>query len=134
TDTDVTITGTATTGTVTVLGSGATYTVNVVVTGDGTVIANVPAGGATDAAGNTNKVSTSTDDTITYDATRPDVTIDQATGQADPTNTSPVSFDVVFTEPVTGFTDTDVTITGTATTGTVTVLGSGATYTVNVVV
>ena len=38
-------------------------------TGDGTVIANVPAGGATDAAGNTNTASTSTDNTVTYDAT-----------------------------------------------------------------
>ena len=101
-------------------------------TGDGTVIATVPAGGATDAAGNTNTASTTTDNTVTYDATAPDVTINQAAGQADPTNASPISFTVVFSEPVTGFTDTDVTLTGTATTGTVTVLGSGATYNVAV--
>ena len=42
------------------------------------------------------------------------MTIDQAAGQADPTNTSPVNFTVVFSEPVTGFTDTDVTLSGTA--------------------
>ena len=72
TDADVTLTGTAgATGTVTVLGSGTTYNVAVSgMTGDGTVIATVPAGGATDAAGNTNTASTSTDNTVTYDATR----------------------------------------------------------------
>ncbi len=39
-------------------------------TGDGTVIATVPAAGATDAAGNTNTASTSTDNTVTYDGSR----------------------------------------------------------------
>jgi hypothetical protein len=132
---DVTITGTAPgvkTGTVT--GSGATYTVEVTgMTGSGTVIANIPAGVAQDAAGNTNAASTSTDNTVTYDVTAPTVTINQAAGQADPTNASPINFTVVFSEPVTGFQTGDVTITGTAPgvkTGTVT--GSGATYTVEV--
>lgn len=40
--------------------------------------------------------------------------INQATGQSDPTNTSPVNFTVNFSEPVTGFDDADdVSITGT---------------------
>ena len=34
----------------------------------------------------------------------PTVTINQAAGQADPTNASPINFTVVFSEPVTGFT------------------------------
>ena len=83
-------------------------------TGDGTVIANVPAGGATDAAGNTQHGLHHDRQHVTYDATRPDVTINQAAGQADPTNASPINFTVVFSEPVTGFTDADVTLTGTA--------------------
>ena len=39
--------------------------------GSGTVIAAVPAGAATDAAGNGNTASTSTDATVTYDITAP---------------------------------------------------------------
>ena len=42
------------------------------------------------------------------------MTINQAAGQADPTNASPINFTVVFSEPVTGFTDGDVTLSGTA--------------------
>src|SRR5439155_10471963 len=72
--TDVTTSGTATFGTktVTITGSGTTY--NVAIGGmnaSGTVIAAVPAGAATDAAGNGNTASTSTDATVTYDITAP---------------------------------------------------------------
>jgi hypothetical protein len=35
-------------------------------TGNGTVIASIPAGVAVDAAGNGNSISTSTDNTVTY--------------------------------------------------------------------
>ena len=70
---------------------------------DGTVTADVAAGVASDAAGNLNFASSSTDNTVTYDHTPPTVTINQAAGQADPTNASPVNFTVVFSEPVTYF-------------------------------
>ena len=136
---DVTIAGTAgaTTATVTPVGSdGTTY--NVAVTGmthDGTVIVSLAAGVADDPAGNPNVASTSTDNSVTYDNTAPTVTIDQAAGQADPTIAATVNFAVVFSEPVIGFTASDVTISGTAgaTTATVTPVGSdGATYNVAV--
>jgi len=131
---DVTLSGTAGATTATVTGSGTTY--NVAVTGmtsDGTVIASVPAGGASDAAGNLNNASTSTDNTVTRDATAPTATIDQASGQADPTNASPINFTVVFSESVTGFTGADVSFAGTAGgTKTATVTGSGTTYNVAV--
>ena len=52
-----------------------------------------------DAAGNANTASTSTDNTVTFDATAPTVTINQAAGQADPTNSSPINFTAVFSEP-----------------------------------
>ena len=45
---------------------------------------------------------------------RPTVTINQAAGQADPTNASPINFTVVFSEPVTDFATGDVTLGGTA--------------------
>jgi Ca2+-binding RTX toxin-like protein len=101
-------------------------------TGSGTVIASLPAGVATDAAGNTNTASTSTDNTVTFDTTAPSVTVAPAPGQPDPTNTGPILFRVVFSEPVTGFTDTDVALSGTAGATTAVVTGSGTTYQVEV--
>lgn len=70
--------------------------------------------------------------TWTIDAIAPSVTINQAAGQVDPTSNSPINFEVVFNEPVTGFTDTDVTLSGTAGATTAAVTGSGATYNVAV--
>jgi len=127
TDADVSVGGTATTGAVTVTevapNDDTTFEVSIVVTADGTVQPTIPAGGVEDPAGNTNNASTSTDNSVTYDITRPDVTIDQKVGQADPTNTSPVLFTVVFNEPVdeTSFTSGDISFSGTATTGAVTI-------------
>ena len=99
-----------------VTGSGTTY--NVAVTGmttAGTVVATVAAGVATDAAGNLNVVSTSADNTVSWDPSAgPAVTINQATGQVDPTSTSPINFTVTFGAPVTGFDATDVTLVSTA--------------------
>jgi uncharacterized repeat protein (TIGR02543 family) len=113
---DVTLTGTAGATTATVTGDGTTYNVAVSgMTGSGTVNVTIAADVATDAAGNPNEASTSTDNTVTYDINAPTVTIHQAAGQADPTNISPVSFTVVFSEPVTGFNaPADVTLSGTA--------------------
>ncbi len=86
TGSDVVITGTAGgTKTVTLTGSGANY--NAAVSGmttAGTVIANIPAGVATSGAIG-NLASTSTDNTVTWSPGSPTVTINQATGQADPT-------------------------------------------------
>ncbi|MEI7743007.1 MAG: DUF6531 domain-containing protein, partial [Chloroflexota bacterium] len=57
---------------------------------------------------------TGTGQTVTYDATAPSATINQATGQADPSNASPVNFTLSFSEPITGLTGSDITIGGTA--------------------
>jgi len=96
----------------TVTGGPATYNVAVSgMTGDGTIIASIAAGIAQDAAGNTNIVSISSDNSVSYDTVAPGVTINQATGQVDPTNAGPIHFTVVFTEPITGFTSGDVTLT-----------------------
>lgn len=50
------------------------------------------------------------------DALAPDVTINQAAAQVDPTNASPILFTAVFSEPInlSTFTNTDVTLSGTA--------------------
>jgi hypothetical protein len=66
--------------------------------------------------------------------TAPTVTVNQGASQADPTNASPIVFDVVFSEAVTGFTGSDVSFTGSTASGVLSasVSGSGTTYTVSV--
>ncbi len=137
TGTDVSFTGSTAGGTLVaaVTGSGTTY--NVAVSGmntTGLVVASVPAGVASSASGALNLASTSTDNSVTYNAPPLTVTIDQAAGQADPTSTSPINFTVVFSEAVTGFTGTDISFTGSTVSGTLAaaVTGSGATYNVAV--
>src|SRR5439155_13781468 len=90
TGSDDTISGTAGgTKTVTVSGGPSTYTVAVSgMTTSGTVIATIPAGMASDAAGNGNTASTSTDNSVTFnaaDTTSPTVSITA------PANGAPVS-------------------------------------------
>lgn len=81
---------------------------------------------ARDVAGNVDATPASY--TWLVDVTRPTVTIDQKAGQADPTGDSPVSFTVVFSEPVTGFDSTDVSLSGAAGATTVVITGTGPTY------
>ena len=130
---DVSLSGTAGATSATVTGSGTTYNVAVSgMTSSGTVVATIPAGAATDAVSNASVASTSTDNTVTFDIAAPTVTINQAGGQEDPTNQSPINFTVVFSEAVTNFATGDVTIGGTAGATTATVTGSGTTYDVAV--
>ncbi|PKO12725.1 MAG: hypothetical protein CVU39_22420 [Chloroflexi bacterium HGW-Chloroflexi-10] len=132
---DVSLSGTAGAATAVVTGSGTTYNVAVSgMTADGTVIASVPSGGAQDAAGNTNVVSTSSDNSVLYDIAAPSVSINQAVGQPDPTNASPINFTVIFSEAVTGFLSGDVDLSGSTAPGTLigTITGGPATYNVAV--
>src|SRR2546426_907384 len=102
-------------------------------TTSGTVVATIAAGVATDAAGNGNTASTSTDNTVTFnapDTTPPSVTINQAATQADPTSSAPINFTVVFSRAASGVSGNDVTVAGTVDGAkTVTVSGSGSSYT-----
>jgi hypothetical protein len=101
----------------------------------GNVVVSVPANSAT-GAGGLNTASTSTDNVVAWitDTTPPSVTINQAAGQADPTSTSPILFDVVFSEVVTGFTSGDISFTGSTAGGTLSasISGTGPTYQVSV--
>jgi peptidyl-Lys metalloendopeptidase len=82
-------------------------------------------------ATNTVVYNDTTDATLTVDIP-PTVTINQAAAQADPTNTSPINFTVVFSEVTTDFATGDVTLSGTAGATTAAVTGSGTTYNVAV--
>ncbi len=113
---DVTLAGTAGATTAVVTGGGTTYNVAVSgMTGDGTVIATV-AGGRRDAMRRATRTRPRPAPTTRSPTTRRarSVTINQAAGQADPTNASPINFTVVFSESVTGFAGADVTLAGTA--------------------
>jgi|GEM_PF-6876427 len=102
-------------------------------TTDGTVIANIPVGAVKDLAGNANTTpAASTDNTVTWDTTPPTVTVEQQTGQADPTAAFPVKFDVVFSETIQAFSAASVTIYGTATGVTYEIEGSCPNYTINI--
>ena len=138
---DVSFTGSTVTGTLvaTIVGGGATY--NVAVTGmtgtTGNVVVTIPANGCTDLAGNLNFASTSTDNTVAYapDTTAPAPSIDRDIGQADPTSVSPILFQVGWSEPVIGFTASDISFVGSTVGGTlsaVVVQTSGTTHSVTV--
>jgi hypothetical protein len=121
---DIAISGTATGAVAGTPTTSDNITWNVPVTGmsaDGTVIAAIAAASVTDVAGNNNTVSTSTDNSVTYDNTPPSVTVNQAVAQADPTNVTTVNFTVVFSEAIkpSTFIAGDLTKTGTATGGVV---------------
>jgi uncharacterized repeat protein (TIGR01451 family) len=60
------------------------------------------------------------------------VTIEKATGQADPASSEPINFTATFNEPVTGFDPSDVTLGGTAVASTVVVTGGPSVYNVAV--
>jgi LPXTG-site transpeptidase (sortase) family protein len=105
---------------------------------DGNSIASQGINELEDIAGNSTTSlgisGTSIDDTsaIVIDGDAPTVTINQDSGQSDPTAASPINFAVVFSESVSDFVTGDVTITGTAGATTGTVTGSGTTYNVAV--
>ncbi|MDR7252493.1 hypothetical protein J2X46_001469 [Nocardioides sp. BE266] len=116
---DFTVTG----GTVDQLTGTGPWTVRVQPDTEGPVALRLPAGSVVDAAGNANAAASST---TTYDVTRPGVTVSSTAG--DPTGDNPIAFTLTFTEPVTGLTAGELTVTG----GSATISGSGATRTVQV--
>ncbi len=85
---------------------------------------------AKDSLGNTD----GSPDSYTWviDTAGPTVTINQASGQADPTSAGPINFTVVFSEAVTGFATGDVMLSGTAGATLATVSGGPTTYNVAV--
>jgi len=118
----------------TVTGTGAKYTVSVTgMTTEGKVIASIPAGKAFNTRGQTNRASTSKDNSVSFDGA-PAVTINQGTSQFDPTSGTTITFNVVFSENVTGFAASDVSFAGSTAGGTLvaSVTGTGKNYTVSV--
>jgi Ca2+-binding RTX toxin-like protein len=69
---------------------------------------------------------------LNLDSAAPTVTIDQAATQGDPTTASPIHFTVRFSEAVTGFDHSDVTLSGTAGADTAVVTGGPSVFDVAV--
>ncbi|MCZ8353551.1 MAG: Ig-like domain-containing protein [Cyclobacteriaceae bacterium] len=99
---------------------GTTFEITVgSITGSGNVVVGLNASVITDPAGNNNTASTTA--TVVFDNNPPDITsITKEASQDDPTNVGPILFIVVFDEPITGFTTTDINLAGTSTGGLVT--------------
>ncbi|MBA3936274.1 MAG: hypothetical protein H0X38_02345, partial [Planctomycetes bacterium] len=110
-------------------GSGSSFACTITATGSGPVSVDLPAGRVLDAAGNPNTAATQLLRTV--DLGGPTVTINQASGQADPTSSGSIAFTAVFSQPVTGFAANGVGLGGTASgTLTASVSGTGTTYAV----
>lgn len=106
-------------------GSGTTYTFNVTPSGQGAVTVNVAGSVAQDAAGNNNSAATQL--SRTFDSVAP--TLALTSTAAEPTNTSPIPFVATFSESMTGFTESDISVVN----GSVgNFAGSGTTYTFDV--
>ena len=104
-----------------VSGSGSSYTVTINgILGSGTLGLNLVdddsiTDGAGNALGGTGAGNASfTGEVYRIDRTAPTVTINQAATQLDPTSTAPMHFTAVFSEPVSGFGNSSVTVGGTA--------------------
>ncbi len=124
---DVSLTGSPAGSVAAVTGSGSTYTIAVSgMTGAGVVKVTIPANVVD--GGNAASLSVTGANEVVFS----DVTINQAAGQADPTAASPVNFTAQFRRAVTGFTASDVSLTGSPVGSVATVAGSGSTYTVSV--
>ena len=98
----------ASAGSLTGAGGDTLYTFDLTPGIDGLVSVTVPATSATDLATNPNTISNTL--SRTFDGTPPSVTINEGALQADPTNASPIVFDVLFSEGVYGFTAAEVTL------------------------
>ena len=106
-------------------GSGAVYTFDVTPSSNGLVSIDVDADVAIDTSGNGNTAAATL--SITYDTESPSVEL--STTSSDPTNVSPIPVTATFSEDVTGFELSDITVTNGVASN---LAGSGAVYTFDV--
>ncbi len=141
---DVQISGSATdagtTATVTEVApmDGTTYEITIQnLVQNGFVIVDIPANVATNNLGYFNLMATTTDNVVSFNgANNPTVSLEQGTGQTDPTLDVPVYFTATFDMPVSGFDASDLLLAGTAnpTTASITEVApmDGTTYSIAV--
>lgn len=106
-------------------GSGTTYTFTVTPSAQGLVTVAVGTGVAQDSAGNTNTAATNL--TRAYDSVQPSLSLSSAAN--DPFNSATISVTATFSESVTGFALSDISVTNGVASS---LSGSGTTYTFTV--
>lgn len=107
-------------------GSGSSYAFDLTPTGQGLVTADIAAGVASDAVGNTNKAAPQLP--RLFDTVSPSVTLSSTA--PDPTNLTSIPVAVEFSEPVTGFDASDLSVTNASVSG---FTGSGSSYSFNLI-
>ena len=130
---DIQLGGTA--GAQTVLLTGGPQIFNAEVsgmTGDGTVIINIPENVCNDSIGNLNLTSQIIKNQINYDITRPGIEVVRETGQNNPSNDTIISFKAIFTEQLDNFVPANVKLSGTAGASTLNLRGGPNVYTIDV--
>ncbi|MEC9054551.1 MAG: VCBS domain-containing protein, partial [Verrucomicrobiota bacterium] len=112
------------------LATGVTSTTDGVIGGDAVISFTIDDGGNTGPGG----PKSMTHDLAFFVNEGPTVTINQSAGQDDPTGDSPVTFEIVFSEAVTGFEAEDIDLSASTDAGplSASVSGAGDTYTVSV--
>ena len=112
------------------LATGVTYTTDALSGGNAVISFTIDDGGNTGPGG----AKSLSHDLTFFVNEGPTATIDQAPGQVGITSDSPIEFEVVFSESVTGFTSADVDLSGSSDGGPLVavVSGAGNTYTVSV--
>jgi hypothetical protein len=101
-------------------------------TGDGTVIINIPENVCSDSIGNLNLTSQIIKNQINYDITRPGIEVVREIGQNNPSNDTIISFRAIFTEQLDNFVPTNVKLSGTAGASTLNLRGGPNVYTIDV--
>ncbi len=101
-------------------------------TGDGTVIINVPESSCTDSIGNLNLTSVIVKNQVNYDVSRPGIEIVRETGQTNPSNSSIIYFRALFSEQINNFVPANVKLTGTAGATNLNLRGGPDVYTIEV--
>ncbi|MBX7256972.1 MAG: hypothetical protein K1Y02_11480 [Candidatus Hydrogenedentes bacterium] len=109
-------------------GSGTTYTFDLVPNISGQITVDIPEGSAKDAGGNPNKAATQFKRTV--DTASPSVAISSVTPNPSSISTV-IQVLVTFSEPVTGFTQSDIIVTGAQFHSSNTFSGEDAVYTFN---
>lgn len=86
--------------------------------GPGVVVASIPANAVANTGGQRNSASTSSDHTVTFNRALLTVRMNQESSQLDPTSASPIVFEVVFSDLISGFDAADVSFAGSTVGGT----------------
>jgi gliding motility-associated-like protein len=130
---DITWSGTAGTISGNISGTGNSYKINVSgASSDGTMIPLILAQKVHDALNNSNLASTSSDNNVTIDRTKPSVEINLESSQLNPTNSTIISFDANFSESIPVFGAAAVQLTGTTGASTIYVRGGPKDYIIDI--